>query len=170
MPMHESTDTPAATEAHLRALMRKYGISIPPKADGAWSGWAVTNPSAEEVRTLAKHLSASNVLGTAMNVTSESDTYQEISRRSKPEDFPEELNIVARKVLWRDDWESDIPGLRRRLVGEGYGNRIRHGSLLTELYWEYYTPSWRADLDILLLIRVEEKQVAQAQARIRRLS
>ena len=127
-------------------------------------------PTAEEVRTSTKRLCARNLLGTAMNVTSESDTYREISDRTQPEDFPEELNVVARKVLWRDDWEADLPELHRRLTGEGYANRIRHGVLLTELYWDHCTPSWRADLEVLRRIRIEEQQVAQAQARLSRLS
>lgn len=129
-----------------------------------------TEPTpAEETRTATKRLAARNLLGTAMNVTSQSEVYQQISEGTEPVDFPEVLNVVARKVLWRDDWDADLPRLHRQLTSEGYAGRIQHGVLLSDLYWDHLTPSWREDLEVLRQARDEERAISEASATLARL-
>lgn len=123
----------------------------------------------EEERTAAKVAAAREVLGYLLNLPHDADESVRVRSWLTPHDFPGVLQAVAIR-LWDGTYDGDVRALVMRMIGEGYGDRIRNGVVLTDMYWESSLSAVEEAARILRSIRQVERDFADHAAAAERLA
>lgn len=133
-----------------------------------WAEHDLPHWETQEQQAHAKRRAAKDLIGFLLNVPYDNADALRIKSWLKPEDFPGVYGYIAEQV-W-DGYDGQIEPLVLRCIADGYGERIRNGALLTDAYWETSLASIEWAGFILTRIRRQEKELAQINAALARVT
>lgn len=123
----------------------------------------------EEGRSAAKVVAARQVLGYLLNLPYGAAEAARVRTWLEPLDFPGVLQAVALR-LWDGTYDGDVQSLVLRMLGDGYGGRIRNGVVVTDMYWEASLAAVERAAFVMRSIRRVEKEFAEHAAQVERLT